>query len=185
MLFSTLSPCSLFSPDWCCHLILVTFPQEQPTKISIIICSHGKALIASSSVSTTFSVLALLVLTLSSLKMSQLKLIPCFNSLANHTKSFYCFTFILFVKVVVQPFKSFHKTIPIAFPAYLLLSSRLPIFLSSSWCLLLPSQASCCTKPLPTVPPKRLSNRTNLQVFHRFEPFSWNQTCLCYFQVIL
>lgn len=73
----------------------------------------------------TFSVLAILVLTLSSLKMSQLKSISCFNSLANHTKSLHCFTFILFVKFMVQPFESFHKTTPMGFHAYLLLSSRL------------------------------------------------------------
>lgn len=88
-------------------------------------------MITSSSVFTTFSVLALLMLTLFSLKMSQLKSIPNFNSLANHTKSFHCFTFILFVRFVVQPLKVFHKTTSTAFLAFLLLSPEMLVSFSS------------------------------------------------------
>lgn len=68
------------------------------------------------------------MLTLSSLKMSQLKSILSFCSLANHTKSFHCFTLILFARFVVQPLKSYHKTTSMAFPTFLLLSYEMTLF---------------------------------------------------------
>lgn len=160
-------------------LILLTFPEQCPTEISVIICSHGKALIASASVSVTFSVLALLMLTLSSLKMSQLKLIPCFSSLANHTKSFHCFIFILFVEFMVQPFESFPKTTPKAFPPFLQTAHFTFLFMVPPS----PVSTQCNRKPPTIVPPKRIWNLTNLQVFHRFDTFSGNQASLCYFSL--